>query len=134
VDPEALDLPIIKYIMQPLVENSVVHGINKNTDTGHITVSVIRKHDTLHFTISDDGVGISRSKLDDISTRIERDNTKKRKYFALHTVNRLLKTFYSASYRLHIESREGLGTTCWFEIPIQQDQEGASSDVQDDHR
>lgn len=133
-DPEALDLPIIKYIMQPLVENCVVHGISKSAETGHIRIAVRRKPSTIHFTISDDGVGISRSKLDDISARIERDNTKKRKYFALHTVNRLLKTFYSSRYRLHIESREGAGTTYWFEIPIGQDPEGATCNVQDDHR
>ncbi len=133
-DPEALDLPIIKYIMQPLVENCVVHGIGKRTEVGHINISVRRQPDTISFTISDDGVGISRSKLDDISARIERSDTKRHKYFALYTVNRLLKTFYSNEYRLHIESGEGLGTTYWFEIPIRQDHEGGCPDVQDDHR
>lgn len=126
VDEKALDFLIIKYILQPLVENCVVHGISKGTQNGHISIYVKYKPDTLHFTISDNGVGIESAKLKDINNTIKESNTEKTKYFALHTVNLLLRTFYSENYWLHIESNEGAGTTYWFEIPLQSHLEGDS--------
>ncbi len=124
VDDEALDYLIIKYILQPLVENCVVHGISQGAQNGHISIRVKYQQDVLHFTISDNGAGIDSTKLRDINDTIEND-TKKTKYFALHTINLLLKTFYSDKYRLHIKSIKGAGTTYWFEIPLQSNLEDA---------
>jgi two-component system sensor histidine kinase YesM len=118
VDDEALDFLILKYILQPLVENCVVHGISQDMPNGHIAIRVKYRQDVLEFTISDNGAGIEPLKLQDINATIE-NNTKKTKYFALHTINLLLKTFYSEKYRLHIKSVKGAGTTYWFKIPLQ---------------
>jgi sensor histidine kinase YesM len=60
VDPELLSMQIPLLSIQPLVENSCVHGIEKALYGGSITVSVQLKENRMDITVKDDGVGISQ--------------------------------------------------------------------------
>ncbi len=116
-DPEIGEIQILKYILQPLVENSVVHGLSKMDGNGRIEVRILPTKTQIKFEISDNGTGIPADKLSRIKKCIAEKYTSNKEYFALHNVNLLLKTFYGENACLHIDSCLGKGTTVTFDLP-----------------
>ena len=58
--PENIDLKVPKLILQPLIENAVIHGILPKRGNGRIDVHIRQNGKVLFFTVKDDGVGIDR--------------------------------------------------------------------------
>lgn len=58
VDPDALPCYTVKFILQPLLENAVFHGIEPLQDKGRICLSISRREDGIYFVIEDNGVGM----------------------------------------------------------------------------
>lgn len=76
IDDRASDALVPAFLLQPLVENAIVHGIERGTGSGHITVSSARSGDALTIVVEDDGPGMTR---DSATTRgIGLDNTRAR--------------------------------------------------------
>lgn len=66
VDNEILDASILKLILQPIIENSIIHGFEKKTGLGLLTIIGKRVDDKIIFTVSDDGIGMSKDKINRI--------------------------------------------------------------------
>lgn len=64
VDEKLLDAEMPSMILQPLVENSVNHGIREMEGKGQITVSIYEKEDKVYISIKDNGVGMSKETID----------------------------------------------------------------------
>ena len=63
-DTEVLACKTLKTILQPIVENSILHGIfEKDDKCGTVTITVIKDNNDIIFTIEDDGIGLSQEKL-----------------------------------------------------------------------
>src|SRR5690606_12548356 len=60
---EMLDKPMLKLLLQPLIENALIHGIQKKEGRGRVFVSGYLQNDGMVFTIDDDGVGFQQEKL-----------------------------------------------------------------------
>lgn len=118
VDDWVLEENVLKYLFQPLVENAVVHGIEKKSGGGRIKVSLKDVDKKLRFKVEDDGVGINSERLERISAQLASENEYTDDNFALKNINIQMKLFYSPECELHIESVEGEGTTVWFDIPM----------------
>lgn len=65
------DCMVVRFILQPLIENSVYHGIKLLDHKGHIKVKAIRRGGSLVVTVRDNGVGISVKKAEEISARFD---------------------------------------------------------------
>ena len=91
-------------ILQPLVENSIKHGILKKIEGGTITILIKDKGDNVYIEICDDGVGFENSD-ESLSTGI-----------GLKNVNNRLKLLYGDKYTLNIKS-SNLGSNVSFNIP-----------------
>src|SRR5690606_3138942 len=63
---EMLDKPMLKLLLQPLIENALIHGIQKKEGRGRVFVSGYLQNDGMVFTIDDDGVGFQQEKLNEL--------------------------------------------------------------------
>jgi two-component system, LytTR family, sensor kinase len=110
VEPETLDLLVPSMLLQPLVENSIRHGLASKVDGGTIRVRSRRLGNQLQIVVEDDGVGIPEARL---ARMFEQGG------IGVNNVNERLKVLYGDSYRMWIDSRPGEGTSTGIEIPEQ---------------
>jgi len=110
VEPDTLDLLVPSMLLQPLVENSIRHGLASKVDGGTIKVRSRRLGTQLQILVEDDGVGIPESRL---ARMFEQGG------IGVTNVNERLKVLYGDSYRMWIDSRPGEGTSTGIEIPEQ---------------
>lgn len=109
---EVYSYATIKHILQPIVENALVHGIS-GTGTvekpAKIRISACKQGDDVIFTVADDGIGIDKERLAEICCKLEQDNV----FYdsiGIYNVNSRLKIVYGADYRLVIKSKANSGT------------------------
>ncbi len=107
--PEELEIKVPRLILQPLIENAIIHGILPKEEGGRIDVSVFKKEKKLVFKIKDNGVGIEKKKLDRIL-----DATGKG--IGIANIHIRLERLYGKG--LQIESIPGSGTEVTWHIPI----------------
>lgn len=116
-DPEIMEMLIPNFMLQPLLENAISHGIEPMTDRGHIFVKGVRIRETVFFTIEDDGVGMNSDKIQDIISFLKGEKAETENYFALANINKRIKIHYGNAYGLTIKSIEGSGTKVTVFIP-----------------
>ncbi len=115
--PEQLkSLPIPKFLLQPLIENSLIHGLAASGRPGVIAISAIRQQDKVEMTITDNGIGINEDTLLQLQSRRQaKDN-----HFGFHSVRERIQLHYGEQYDVQIESKEQQGTIVTLQIPIQE--------------
>jgi len=97
------DVQIIKMILQPLVENAVVHGIRpKPGKSGTITIRAYREENDLLFEVVDDGVGIAEDKLKQLFEIESRG-------YGVKNVHQRIQVYYGEDCGLQFESKPGQG-------------------------
>ncbi len=113
------DIRLLKYIFQPIVENSILHGTKNTRRNVKIKISFEAIGDMIRFSVWDDGSGISRERLDEIRAVLDSsiDNFKPKEFFALKNLDSQIKLFYGWKYGLSIESSENEWTEVSFSIP-----------------
>jgi len=107
VAPETLDRLVPSMLLQPLIENSVKHGLSSKVDGGMVRFRSSLKAGRLHLLVEDDGVGIPEIKL----------ATLREQGIGVSNVNERLKVLFGSDYRMLIESKPGQGTRIEIEIP-----------------
>jgi two-component system sensor histidine kinase YesM len=116
INPEVLDCEIIKMIIQPLIENSIYHGLSECTGNGKIIIQGQHINNNLLLTISDNGIGIDDDNLKDLNDYIN-DKNNKFKGIALRNINKRLKLNYGEEYGLEIFSVASKGTSMTLTLP-----------------
>src|SRR5258706_4845423 len=109
IDPATIDLLVPSMLLQPLVENSIRHGLSSKVDGGTVRVRSRLQEGRLQILVEDDGVGIPEPKL----ARLFEQG------IGVSNVNERLKVLYGDEYKMWIDSRIGEGTTTGIEIPEQ---------------
>jgi two-component system LytT family sensor kinase len=107
IDPETLDHLVPSMLLQPIVENSIRHGLSSKVDGGLIRVRSSLSANRLLIVVEDDGVGIPETKL---ATLFEQG-------IGVSNVNERLKVLFGSDYRMWIDSKPGEGTRTGIEIP-----------------
>ncbi|NBD25103.1 sensor histidine kinase [Paenibacillus sp. T1] len=123
-DEGLLHVPIPKLILQPLVENAILHGVESRIGPGSVTVRVRSSQPGLAaISVSDDGAGMDAETLARLVQSLDAaapQTSKKGAGVAMFNVQRRLKLHYPGATErgggLHIESKPGSGTTVGFEI------------------
>jgi two-component system sensor histidine kinase YesM len=112
---------IPKLILQPLVENAIIHGIDKRAEPGEIRVSLEKRDGLLRITVSDNGAG-----TDPVSVRRLLLDTElsQSQGFALQNINRRIKLCYGDSYGMEFDSVPGQGTTVTLSMPVVEKERG----------
>jgi|RhiMethySRZTD1v2_1073278.scaffolds.fasta_scaffold160882_2 two-component system LytT family sensor kinase len=108
VSEETLDTLVPSMLLQPLVENSIKHGLSSKVEGGTIRICTSRVGGKLHVLVEDDGVGIPESKL---PTLLDHGG------IGVSNVNERLKVLFGNDYRMWIDSQRGRGTRIQIEMP-----------------
>jgi two-component system sensor histidine kinase YesM len=120
--PEALSVNILKLMLQPIVENSILHGIQNLDDReGKICIKVRIEQQMLKITVADNGIGIDRNDLNRIRLReaVHRDDPGIGK-FGLNNIMQRLRIYYGDDADLAVESTPKTGTTVQISLPLSQ--------------
>ena len=107
VEPETLDCQVPSMLLQPIVENSLKHGLASKIEGGTITLRARRTEGRLLLCVEDDGVGIPEASLERLFEQ----------GIGVSNVNERLKVVYGNDYRMWIDSRPGGGTRTEIEVP-----------------
>lgn len=118
IDDGVLKYSIPKLILQPIVENSIVHGMSNMTDIGVIVISAY-KDSNLTIKVSDNGCGIDKNILlrllnDEIKEEYSNNNHTR---IGIKSVNKRIKILYGENYGLKIYSEKNIGTTVEIILP-----------------
>ncbi|WP_188172803.1 cache domain-containing sensor histidine kinase [Paenibacillus sedimenti] len=116
----AEDQPIAKFVLQPLVENCVIHGIETSAQPVHIDISVKRqgKHQYV-VELKDSGVGISRSRLSELQTDLhQKDMLTADSHIGIVNVHRRIAYLFGEAYGIELESEAGIGTLVRIKLPL----------------
>lgn len=110
-DPNIHDYYIPKLIIQPLLENSIVHGIADQSD-GIISIKIYEIDNSIHISISDNGCGMTQDKIDSIIHTEPSGN-----HIGLYNVYNRIPLYFGKEYALTIDSQSDIYTTIEFKIP-----------------
>ena len=124
--------PIIKLLLQPIVENAIIHGFAGYRDDGTIHIKAVQIDDLLEIVVTDNGIGILPEEIEEIQ-RILKQNIKEKqgRCFGLYNINRRIVQTYGADYGLSIESEISEYTTVRIRIPYSEDQEDQNHERHD---
>jgi len=116
VDEAIPDIKILKLLLQPLVENSLYHGIKNTRERGKIIVSILRDGEKLRFSVSDTGIGMTPERLEELLHDVRHGNGEKG--YGLYNVNRRLKLYYGIQDGIEIKSEYKQGTEVSFTLGL----------------
>ena len=122
VDSSILYIPLIKLVLQPIIENAIYHGLKYKESKGLLIVKGFMKDGNAVLQVIDDGVGMDEETLAHIYDK------HKVNYHSngvgVYNVQKRLKLYYGDGYGITYESEKGKGTTATITIPGRQGQEG----------
>ena len=116
VDEKVLSYSSLKLMLQPLVENAIYHGMEFMDGDGEIDVKVFKEDNSLYFTITDNGLGMSE---DMVETLLNKDfvPSKKGSGIGVKNVNERIKLYFGSEYGLKVESEPDEGTKITIHLP-----------------
>ncbi|WEK54848.1 MAG: sensor histidine kinase [Candidatus Cohnella colombiensis] len=128
LDSRIAHLPVLKVILQPIVENAIYHGIKERRGPGNITVTGMRLDDRIHLSVSDDGVGMNEQTLVQIRGRLNNPlnaqaETNGSGYGLANVQARIKLTYHSTNCGIFIDSKPGSGTIVSLTYPIHEEEE-----------
>jgi len=107
ITPDTLDVIVPSMLLQPLVENSIKHGLSRKVGGGRITIKAMLREGHTVIEVHDDGLGMTEERLEHaLGDGI-----------GLSNVNERLRTIYGAQYHVKLTSEPGRGTCVRVEIP-----------------
>jgi two-component system LytT family sensor kinase len=107
IDEASLDAIVPSMILQPLVENSIKHGLGRKIGEGRVTIRATRQNGRAIIEVVDNGIGMPSDRLE----------TTKQHGIGLSNVNERLRVIYGPQYELKLHSVAGEGTSARIEIP-----------------
>jgi len=124
-DPHTANLYVLKLILQPLVENAILHGLEKRKGGGKLAISARLEGEQLLLTVSDNGKGMEERRLQQIREALAATDDvpgagaeRKDEFFGLLNVASRIRLYYGESARLTIASEAGKGTTAELALPL----------------
>ena len=120
-DMKLMMIKIPKFLLQPLIENAIKHGLEKIKESGLIMISIqlSQDHQFILLEVSDNGAGMDTVKLGKLRGGIDRDCSTER-HIGLAGTHKRLKLLYGNSARLEVNSTLGIGTSVLITIPRKQ--------------
>lgn len=115
IDEELMECLVFRLMLQPLIENSIHHGIRKLEHSGFIKLKIRRVNDQIKIHVIDTGIGLTKIEVQQLYDRFRDENSKN---IGLTNVNRRLVIRYGENSGLRILSKKGYGTSITFKIPL----------------
>ncbi len=121
---------ILRFILQPIVENAIIHGLSRMEGTGALEISVCKENrvqpdgeikENLLVKIEDDGIGMSAERVKILNDYINSENggkSENRQSIGIRNVNQRIKFACGEDYGVTVESIEGKGSCVMLRLPI----------------
>ncbi len=117
--PEDLkDCIVPKLLVQPLVENAIIHGL-ADRDYGHIMVNVMEDKDQLLIEVSDDGCGMSEEIMEHLNSM---DRSQLKGHLGFYNVDTIVRLHYGKEYGLHASAIDSGGTKVTVNLPLRKEE------------
>ncbi|MBP3578717.1 MAG: sensor histidine kinase [Lachnospiraceae bacterium] len=115
---------VLPLLLQPIVENGIVHGLESRESDGTIWISIYVQDNVVYTDISDNGCGMDEETLQTVMAKVENYTRKRHKSsIGLYNINRRIKLNYGEQYGLDIQSTLGEGTMVRVTFPVIKTQE-----------
>ena len=110
---------VLPLLLQPIVENGIVHGLESRESDGTIWISIYVQDNVVYTDISDNGCGMDEETLQTVMAKVENYTRKRHKSsIGLYNINRRIKLNYGEQYGLDIQSTLGEGTMVRVTFPV----------------
>lgn len=129
-DPELLDIKILRFTLQPIVENSIFHGIEPKGQNGHIKIHIYRfSSDQIKIDITDDGIGMDEEMIRQVLSDEASEKSHFFRQIGIASVNKRIQYNFGSKYGLTIQSKLNEYTTITILLPeIYQNAKGVTED------
>ncbi|MBO7747301.1 sensor histidine kinase [Paenibacillus sp. MWE-103] len=108
---ELVPAPVSKLLLQPIVENYIVHGLDSRRRDNRLTIAAAREDGLIVVRVRDNGKGIEPERLAGIMRRLKAPEAEESQSFGLRSVHERIGLTYGPGYGLHLESAPGSGTS-----------------------
>lgn len=118
-EPSLLNQPILKNLLQPIVENAIIHGISGLDRPAVIEIRVTTHQDKwMRIEVRDNGKGFTEDKLKQVHRQLGLQDPYCEHSFALKTIQSQIQIFYGLDISLQIDTTHEHGCSVWFDLPI----------------
>lgn len=114
IDENLKSFPVFRLMLQPLVENSIVHGVRLSERQGYIKVKIFSCKDRIIFRVVDNGVGMTAQEIEEFQNRLQKINVR---HIGLSNVNSRLRIYYGEESAIRVKSRKNWGCIVEFSLP-----------------
>jgi two-component system sensor histidine kinase YesM len=118
VDEELLDTKILRFIIQPVVENAITHGFEKSAGKGNILLRAFKKNNVMIISVTDNGSGMSEGDIAKLNELMS--NGKDSRGIGLMNTNRRLRLQYGMNYGVNVEHGDMCGLNVIMTLPIEE--------------
>ncbi|QHQ63506.1 hypothetical protein Ana3638_24270 [Anaerocolumna sedimenticola] len=121
VEPELEDNMILRFILQPIVENAITHGLSRITGKGTLEILISSENGMLVIKIEDDGIGMSPDKVETLNQYINgsgKGKEDKKQSIGIRNVNQRIKLACGNEYGITIESAQCQGSSVIIRLPM----------------
>ncbi len=109
---------ILPFLIQPVIENAIVHGLEGITENGHIQLDLETAGEYLQITITDNGMGMDDDELQNLRNNIKKNTLNASTSIGLGNIDRRIKLCYGKEYGLSIHSTKHKGTYVTMKLPV----------------
>lgn len=115
---------ILPLVLQPIVENAILHGLEEKEKDGEIVISIYRSQqkdaeELLCIDVIDNGYGMDEETLETLRQSIEQHDFERSRSIGLYNINQRIKLSYGMKYGIEIVSIPGKGTTVSLKFPLE---------------
>lgn len=116
------DFKLPKLTLQPLIENTIIHGFKEDNKENHILIKIEQQENQVQIQVIDDGVGMDEKRIKEFNAGL---NASERQIssIGLHNVNQRIKLYYGNTYGLSLHKLFAKGLTVQIRIPLQKGSE-----------
>ncbi|WP_217595704.1 sensor histidine kinase [Cohnella sp. GbtcB17] len=126
-DKRALRCKLYRLLLQPVVENAVIHGLEGQVAGGTVAVMAFTEGHRLVLKVMDDGVGMTRDKLRQVRRELEAVEEEGEFRIGLRNVHQRIRLSYGPGWGVSIESEPGAGTIVTLELPAEEEERDVSA-------
>lgn len=113
------DFQIMPLLLQPIVENAVLHGLEEVEENGKIIIHIYARQEILYIEVFDNGCGMTPEEMEHMKQNIYHHPKESSKSIGLYNINQRIQLCYGTHYGLDVRSKKNCGTLITMTIPTQ---------------
>ena len=110
---------IFPLLLQPVVENAVLHGLEEVEENGRIIIHILTQENNLHIVIFDNGRGMTLEEIDHMQQNMRNHPEDSSKSIGLFNIYHRIQLYYGDTYGIRVQSKPGFGTAVTLILPAQ---------------